>query len=105
MKHKVLAVVYLIIPIDNRPVMEDSYINLKIQVMKTKQSESRSERAKEEPRDANGRFTSSLKSSAKMGHAGDMSKSQYQTGHKGDNAKNDPKDSQGRFTTKKNKKN
>lgn len=65
--------------------------------MKSSTSKSRSENAKNEARDSQGRFTSE--------HKGSSSKSSdKKMDHRGENAKNEPRDSQGRFTSKNSKK-
>ncbi len=62
-----------------------------------KSSNSRSENAKNEARDSQGRFTSEHKGN----QSGSSKSSSKSTDHRGENAKNEPRDSQGRFTSEK----
>ena len=62
---------------------------------------SRSENAKNEPRDSQGRFESKDKSHMSSKSTSHSTKdTNDKTDHRGMNAKNEPRDAQGRFTTK-----
>ena len=69
--------------------------------MKTNQStESRSERARDEKIDSEGRFESNHKSGMKNEKSSDNQKSSDKMNHRGENAKSEPRDSHGRFESK-----
>lgn len=65
--------------------------------MKTNQSDSRSEHARNEKRDSQGRFESN---DQKSGSTKSQKSSSEKMDHRGENAKNEPRDSQGRFESK-----